>query len=272
MLRLNRNNIIALVAGGLLAACSGVPSEVIQPDTMAKIMADMHVGEAVLEQNRSDFASDSSRQRLKMSIFSRYDVNQELFDSSMMWYGRHIEKYSEVYDLTTAELEKRIAEANRSAAADVTTNFVASFQAEGDSVDIWPGIRQRNFATNMPSDRITFNIKSDRYWEPGDIYTLRYKVTGNSLNLNTTLAADYPDGEILYVTAESRTEGWHETTLVLDPLKSPTVVYGSIAAPAISDKATTPGLPLMVDSISLVRMRKDAPNIQRRRQYKFHYI
>ena len=43
-----------------LCACNKVPSEVIQPEEMALLMADVHTGEAVVELNWDQFRSDSA--------------------------------------------------------------------------------------------------------------------------------------------------------------------------------------------------------------------
>ncbi len=248
--------LFALTTGLILASsCSGVPRRVIQPDKMAALMADIHLGEAVAEQNRQSFNNDSTRQLLKQSIYAAHGVTPEEVDSSMMWYGRNIEKYVEVYEKTEKILEKELARANELAATATERPPLVAFEAEGDSVDIWSQFRMRPVSGNLASDRVTFEIRSDRYWELGDVYHLRFKGVNTPGKFEVSLAAEYPGGNIDYSSSSMAGDGWHDLYLHLNDTLRGSMIYGDIAyADPYADKPSA-GPQARIDSISLIRMR-----------------
>lgn len=241
----------------LSTACSGVPRRVIGIDRMAALIADLHTGEAVAEQNRSRFSNDSMRQLLKQSIYAAHGVTPEQVDSSMMWYGRHIDKYIEVYDKAQEILDKKLERANELAATATERPPMVAFEAEGDSVDIWTRFRLRPLSPNMASDRITFEIKSDRFWESGDVYCLRFKGVNTPGRFDVALAMEYSDGATDYVAATQKGGGWHEVWLHVNDTLTATVLFGDIAYSGPDRPVAAANSPqALVDSVSLVRMRR----------------
>ena len=71
-------------------------------------MADIHTGEAVVEQNRQYYPDDSARQVFRQSIYMKHGITPEQFDSSLSWYGHHITEYMALYDRTIEILENRL--------------------------------------------------------------------------------------------------------------------------------------------------------------------
>lgn len=238
-----------------VTSCSGVPSGVIPPEKMARLLADIHIGEAVADQQASTFYNDSTKQLLKQSIYERNGVDTRQVDSSLAWYGRNLDRYAEVYEKTVAILEEDLRKQTEAAASNMEVRTIVAFEAEGDSVDIWPLYRSRIFTPMMATDRITFEIKSDRYWEQGDTYQLRFKAVNPKHNFLTSVGADYTDGHTSYTSATPMGEGWHALTLRLDRDRNASVLYGYIAYPADSLLDRFPTVPAMVDSIQLVRLR-----------------
>ncbi len=98
-------SIIATVIG-----CKKVPSDVIAPDDMAALMADIHTAEAVVEMNHASYNNDSLKLTMRQSVYMRHGVNSAQVDSSIAWYGRNIKYYMEVYDKTIEILEHRLIE------------------------------------------------------------------------------------------------------------------------------------------------------------------
>lgn len=96
--------LFALVAS---VGCNRVPGHVIPPDDMAEIMADLNTAEAVAETNHAMFPNDSTRRVLRQSIYMAHGITEADFDSSMMWYGRNIDRYVEMCELTI-ETQKRV--------------------------------------------------------------------------------------------------------------------------------------------------------------------
>jgi len=216
---------------------------------MAELLADMHTGEAIVETSSRTFATDSSKQAFLQAIYEKHGVTREEVDSSLRWYGYNIERYMEVYDRTVEILEKRLEKAQDIAGASAEGSTEIDVNLQGDSVDVWPGMRWRRFARNMPGNQITFSLSNDRNWEKGDVYTLRSKIIDNHGPLDYTIAADYSDGTHEYISASLPGDGWHDIQFVLDSSRTAQRVYGIVSYHPQKNEN------VFIDSISLMRTR-----------------
>lgn len=249
----------------LVSACTGVPDEIIQPDDMASLLADIHKGDALVEIEPRDYDNDSLRKQLKQSILMKHGVTQAMVDSSMVWYGRHLPKYVEVYESTIKILENQLADVQKSGGAGSMRQV--SIKMDGDSVNMWPGARSARFTSSSPSNNITFSLKNDRNWDRGDVYQLRFKQLGADDNIAYTIVAEYNDGTSEYVTSRPRGEGWQSLRIYLDPSKTASSIYGTISYTPSGDMNTT-----YLDSITLIRSRGLAGDtINRRGQHSFKF-
>lgn len=248
--------VIALTAA--LTACDPTPDGVISPEPMAQIMADMEMGEAVVETDGASFRNDSLRQLLRQSICARHDVTTADVDSSLTWYGMHVEQYTKVYARVEEILEQRLRKARESGANESNLAMNTSVASlDGDSVDVWQDDRTWRIAANSPSRIISFSLGRDQYFEPGDIYELRFKTLGSAAEIDVNLSADY-SGLTDYAVTRFSGNGWHSITLGLTPDKAANRIYGSLN---VGLKGSM--LPAYVDSLQLIRMRhRHARNIK----------
>lgn len=250
---LKRSKYTAIVLVGILAAsCNKIPSYVLQPDDMASLMADIHVGESVMDLNRSQYPDDSTKMMMKQSVLARHGVSQQDLDTSMEWYSHHLSYYMDVYDKTIEILERRIAETGNRIAAE-------NISVAGDSVDVWSSAMMLAVNRLSPSQYITFSLQSDENWELGDSYTWRAKFVNSSEPSVWGIMADYADGTTEYITADVSGDGWREIKFVADSTKEARRVYGYI------NIESRPGTTLWADSIMLIRNRVD------REQYRHRY-
>lgn len=229
---------IALIA----ASCSKVPDYVIPPDKMASLMADIHIGESVVDLNRMDYPTDSDRMLMKQSVLIKHGVTQEQLDTSFDWYGHNISYYMDVYDKTIEILEKRISETGNRIAAE-------AISIAGDSVDVWTNAHFLVVNSLSPSQYVTFSLNRDQNWESGDSYTWRAKFTNNAGSSTWGIMADYSDGSSEFNTTELSGDGWQEIQFVSDSTKTAERIYGYIK---FEPKASST---LWADSIMLVRNR-----------------
>ncbi|MDE6311908.1 MAG: DUF4296 domain-containing protein [Muribaculaceae bacterium] len=231
----------AFVCGGLYS-CRKVPENVIQPETMAQLLAELNTGEAYADATRREFSSEDDRKALKQSIYDRYGLTQEDVDTSLSWYGHHIKEYVEVCDRSIEILEHRLIESgNRSAA-----NALAM---TGDSVDVWPFPRLLRVKPTSPTRTISFNFRRDENWEPGDIYTWRGKFHNLSSAATWNIVAEYEGGKIETLQTNFSGDGWQEVSFFTDTVGPATRLYGSLTIP---DKG---GNYVVIDSLSVVRKR-----------------
>ena len=236
----------------LAVACSKVPGYVIPPNEMAGILADIHVGEAVIELNRTDYRTDSAKMVMLQSVLAKHNVSKHDLDTSFNWYGHNISYYMEVYDKTIDLLERRVAETGNRIAAE-------NISIAGDSVDVWNSAPFITFNNMSPSRFVTFSLNADENWERGDSYTWRAKFTNNTENSIWGIMADYDDGSMEIFTSELSGDGWRELRFISDSTKTTTRVYGYINA---KPRGMTS---IWADSLMLIRNRLDQES------YRQHY-
>ncbi len=240
----------------LLMACSRTPDYVISKDKMARLMADIYIGDAVVDNNSREYNNDSLRRVLKQSIYLKHGVTSEQVDTSLDWYGHNVQVYMEMCNLTEEILQKRIDEAERAGGKSEKAPRLMSL--DGDSVDVWTGIRQRRNTSDMASDFISFNVTSDKNWERGDRYTLSVKGLNTHRPVTLALAVDYNDGTTEFKWYNGPAEGMNRLLLVLDSAKVASTVFGSIHYAPAKDEIS------YLDSISLFRTRGHDDNVSAR--------
>ncbi len=240
-----RVNILPVGVALLLAAagCNGVPSYVLPPEDMAQLLADIHLGESVIDQNYSTYRNTEAKEDLRLSIYRRHGVTAAQVDTSMMWYGHNLQKYNEVYDRTIEILEERTAKVQ-------TTALNQAMAMAGDSVDVWNASRHITVSSTAPSEFLAFALDRDENWEPGDVYSWRLKTHNNADNLTLTIMVDYEDGVVEQNSVTAATDGWHSIILATDSLRTPVRVHGYTRL-----RPPHQGTQLYVDSISLTRSR-----------------
>lgn len=238
---MSRLTAILTVAVLLLTACKGVPGDVIQPDEMSALLADMHIGDAVVELNRNHYPDDSTKMLLKQSILARHGVDNARFDSSLVWYAHNPEKYLEVYDNAIELLQNRMDRNN--------AEIAGSLSVAGDSVDLWSGSHYITVDSRSATRFVTFNIDADGNIEPGDRFTWRGKFVNNIPQAQWGISATYADGTVEVLESRADREGWNEIEFVSDSTLKLSKIYGFIQL------EPRPGVATWVDSIQLVRKR-----------------
>lgn len=251
-------SLIALAA--LTMACNRVPDEVIQPEEMAQLMADIRVADAVISVNGYDYRTPVSREALKQAVYERHGVTQAQFDSSLVWYGHNIGRYQEVTDRSIEILEDRLQNAGSAATQ-------AAMSVAGDSVDVWDRPRAYMFNEKSPSKFLTFELEPDRNWNDGDVYTWHARFPVSSASATWTITAEYDDGAVEWVqsTVQPNMPGRQEITFFTDSTRRATHISGWL------ELQTAPPRPVIVDSIGLVRRRRYEPLNGRRTQRRMTF-
>lgn len=235
--------ILSLILTFCVAACSKVPSGIIPPHKMAKLIADTHTAEAVIDNNRRIFNNDSMRRAMQQSVYMRYGYTTAEVDSSLAWYGRHIKLYMDVYDEAIEILEQRLIESgNRVAAAN-------ALSVAGDSVDVWPSARTLTFNDRMPSQYITFSFDRDHNWLRGDHYTWRAHFFNTPNDARWLIGTQYADGTVETISESISGDGWKELKIQTDSTADPVRIFGYLYS------LPKPGANMRLDSLELVRKR-----------------
>lgn len=224
-------------------SCRRTPKGVLDVDDMAELMADIHIGESVVDNEYQKYDNDSSRKALKQAILMRHGVTQAQLDTSFAWYGHNLDKYIEVYERTTEILQKRLDKAG------AVGGSVDGAAVAGDSVDVWTGARRFEIGPHTPSDIIAFSLKRDANWQNGDSYTWRVKLHNMPATAVWSINAEYSDGSTEVLSTMFAGEGWHELTFFADSTRQATRVYGDLVL------NPGPGRRVYADSVELIRNR-----------------
>lgn len=185
------------------AGCSSMSDGILDEDDMADLLVDMNIGECVVEMNPRDFANDSLKKVLRQSILADHRLTSADYDRNIEWYGRHMDKYQEVYEEVIRRLEKRIAEeklkgsTSDNALAEPTRHSgqssMTTTSLEGDSVDIWNQPRVYTFSSRISSEYVTFTAPRDANFRDGDVFTWQFKLANQGQPVKWGLFATYAD-------------------------------------------------------------------------------
>ncbi len=230
----------------LAGACSSRPDYVLNKKDMASLLVDVHKGESVIEINHSQFASDSMRRVMKQSVLDAHEVTQQQWDSSLAYYGRHIEDFVDLYDDVISNLEQQLKNANVN-----SQGTGVQMQVVGDSADTWDQPRLRHFYSRQPSDIMKFNLKRDMNWDRGDVYTWNFKAVNSSAPVMWTIAAEYTDGTSEYKSGTTTGNGWSHIAFHTDSARTTSTVRG------VLHMVPPGGESAYIDSVSLVRTRHE---------------
>lgn len=246
-----------LVFIAVVSGCGKTPKHVIPEDKMAEIMADINIGNAIVETERGHYHTDSAKLLLTQSIYARHGVTAAEVDTSLVWYGHHIDTYIKVCEKAEEILTARIEKAEL--AGGKSSNSPAPASLDGDSVNIWTGVATRRITGTDASDFQTFSFYSDRFWDRGDRYTLSAKGVNTQGSVAMYIAADYSDGTTEYTSLITPAEEMQRLVFVVDSSKIANRIYGSLFYSGAEGEVS------YLDSISFVRTRGRNDNVAARR-------
>lgn len=156
--------LMALVVAVLMVSCKpSVPSEYIQKGKMENILFDYHLAKVMFEQEgKNDSLTLLAYQE---SIFEKYDVTRADFDSSMVYYSRHMQLLHEIYEHLGDRLSQEL----------VAQGGVASGMGQygdeiagADTASIWKGDRSIALTPFPISNSYSFEAKADTSFHKGD--------------------------------------------------------------------------------------------------------
>lgn len=162
--------VVCLVAFG---ACKpGTPRQFIQPDDMEDILVDFHLARAISQ--NADVTSDSMalyQALYKNAVFRKYGITEEEFDSSMVYYYTHAERFNEICQRVQERLEER---ALTLGATEGEIGKYAQYNATGDTANIWSERMNHTLLPIPPYNRFDFEIEVDSTFRRGDSFLLQF--------------------------------------------------------------------------------------------------
>lgn len=247
--------LLGVVIAGLLTSCDSRPSMVLSKEDTAQLLADIHEAEGMADQNYTLYQTDSMKRVLRQAVYEKHGVDQQQVDSTLAWYGYHMDKFKDVYDRVNEILEKRLSQL-QVANVESTEEVDPSTAMYSDSLRIWRTNNPLLFSSRFDRQLFTKVVERDHNWKPGDTYLLKYKTVGQFGRVSVNMTATYGDDVNKSVFTTESMEGWHKLYLDTDTANTASTV--NIVIQSIPN-AMTKGI-VSVDSVSLVRVRRNRPD------------
>lgn len=166
-------NILCAVATMCVWGCGNkIPDDIIQPAAMENLLYDYHIASTM--GNELPYQENYKKNAYSAYVFKKHQVTEAEFDSSMVWYSRHGDELSAIYDNLKKRLETD-SERMKQLAARQTGEIAVSMS--GDTVDIWQD-RPLCWLTSSPyTNKILFELKADTSFKPKDMLTFEAEFT-----------------------------------------------------------------------------------------------
>ncbi|MEG0949808.1 MAG: DUF4296 domain-containing protein [Bacteroidales bacterium] len=236
----------------LVGACNQVPDGVLNRKQMENVLYEVHVAEGIMEEYPAQYRTPESKQQLLATVFYDNGITKAEFDSSMVYYGAHLDQYMKIYQKVTERLN-----AQKDIATNALTAYERSLQTPpGDSVDIWKKPAERILDPALLATASVFEIKGDSNFHADDrlIWNMRFNnLPVDSLGyVYVSFGADIKDS-ILQTTGLPAHDGWFTLELNIPKMNSNDRIFGSVALISRKQSLATP---VYIDSISLMRYKK----------------
>lgn len=200
----------------LLTACSGKPDYVLSEGKMADVLADLTVADQLAMRSvhgDGAFAKDSARKVLRQSIMRKNGVTEAEFDSTLVWYGHHLDDYSKLY----TKVEKRLADKQS------RINKKAGVRTDNAN-NLWPLPQMLSFGRHDPTLGFSFSLPGDKV-RNGNTLAWSMRLNNFSGSATALLGAEYPNQELLY-TRHSIHAGSETVRLELPANRQPSRIIG----------------------------------------------
>lgn len=262
-----------------LLSCDRTPSGVLSVNEMGDLIVDMQLAEAYIESHMQDFTDDSSKLVVKQSIFKKYGITQQDYDSSLVWYAHNMDSYIKAHDRAVGKLQSMQQKAIKSKddsnigqdmelTMEGTTGAMPprsrqiknpslkkmGASTKGDSADLWDAPRCYLLAQGAKRGFITFDVRPDVNRQPGDRYQLSYKLARGGNEFKVSLNIDYTDGATAQITRGTYSDGWVAIDIQSDTARQVRRVYGYVSYDI------KPGQTAYVDSLMLLRTHLSKSN------------
>ena len=167
-----------------LIGCSDRPDNIPSDSKMVNIMADIEMAQAYIQSKGYRDNTQENRERILEYVLEKNGMTREDFDSTLSWYGKHIDLYDDLYAKVDKELARREAK--------ISGNGI-----EVLSNDLWPYSRHLVISSKGSQDNLIFTIPTEEM-EKGDFLTWKFRMSGSS-DGTALLGVKYDGGKVSYV-------------------------------------------------------------------------
>ncbi len=226
------------------------PDGVLPESKMENLLYDYHIAQALGDNLPY---SDNYKKTLYVdAVFKKYGTTQAVFDTSMVWYTRHTEVLSKIYERVSKRLK------GKQEALDHLISLrekKVGTSLPGDSIDVWYKQRIVLLSGSLLNNRITFTMAGDTNFKERDtlLWNVRYRfpegMPDSVYSPVMTMQIVYKNDSTIGRSIRVWEPGMHTIRLQSDTLGEIKEIKGYIYYPG--DKVAVK--PLLTDHISLLR-------------------
>lgn len=154
-------------AGLLVTSCQNRPGEVLNRKKMERLMYDVYVAEATMENDYQNFNTPEKKEAYINEVFRAHGVTQARWDTSLSWYSDRIDVYLRMNDSVKARLKREqaaidllVTQQNMQQQYDpslYSASYIPPYYSFGT-----PGARN-GFRFRLDSTEIASEIAGDRF-------------------------------------------------------------------------------------------------------------
>ena len=210
----------------MAASCSRVPKNIISERKMRVVLYDMLIAEAMVETMPASYPSNDDRELIYEAVFRKHKITQADYDSSLVWYGKHMDLYMAIYKLVLKDVN-----ANLHTLGEIKPSPLSGDVSAQDSVDIWVYPRSSIIHPERVFNTLTFDINPETPYSSGSSYVFGVSVWGMSPDLKHKpvihLSAVHAD-TIISVRKDITDDGYYEAIVRTIVSKQVRRIYGYI--------------------------------------------
>ncbi len=220
---------ILLFLPALFLLSCGRPSWVLSEKQMENVLFDIHIADAEISNNYTDFRTDRQKQDLYASIFKKHNITREQFDTSLVWYGKNLSHYLEIYN----NLDKRYTILSDSITARIDRENRPDIESDS-LINLWKMPNTLMLTSRIEKNIISFNIDTFKL-SSKEYYELKFDVLGVTDSISSplvTLGIEFPDS--VFIRRQKITDNGL-FSISVPPADSitedPTFLFGSVYLP-----------------------------------------
>lgn len=187
-----------MILCGLFGCGKKVPKDVIQPQAMEDLLYDYHLATTLSAD--LPYNENYKKEAYLAYVFKKHHVTEAEFDSSMVWYSRHSDEMTTIYQ----NLQKRMeTTAEQLKKQTIRHSGEVSVSLSGDTVDLWQDRTLYWLTAYGLTNKLTFDLKADTsfhekdrlVWEADFSFLPKGKTSGRVvMGVNLTFSNDSTQG------------------------------------------------------------------------------
>lgn len=209
--------ILTVIALLSLASCRRHPDNVLSENKMADVLADLSIADQMALKSSSGFnmlSTDSDRKIMRQSIMIHHGISEAQFDSTLTWYGHHMDDFAKLYKRVDKKLADKQTRLNKKSGINTENND-----------NLWPLPTMISLSNHDVYPGFSFSIPGKKFKAAQEIL---WKMSFNHLSVPATLfiGAEYDDMEMIYTRLNVNYDKSISMRLQLNGNRAPNRVIG----------------------------------------------